>query len=308
MMGAVGDPEKDKEYIENAIKAALNSDPEISDDKQVKAVSKKTRGSGKHSESEYEETLINIKDCYKIFRPMVEKAVFTATRELVERQTTIESNLLDKIGSLENEIKNYKSYIADKMIDSTIRDDALEMYNRRDSIRIYGVPQTDVEKTNSRVTVNKVMNIIKEIDLEDVVKVADISACHRIHRRNKKNDLPDPIIIKFVSRQSKELVIANASKIRDKTSSSVSKQYINEDLTPLRSRLLTYIKTKIPTVVSKSVHSREGRILCKKDEEQAKWIYIESIRDLKRTLNIDITPELLKDLEMDSCVPEQASA
>ena len=83
-------------------------------------------------------------------------------------------------------------------------------------------------------------------------------------------------MLKFVSRQSKDKVIGNASKLRDNNSSG-NKQFINEDLTPLRSRLLTFIKTKVPIINSKSVHSREGRILCKKEEESAKWIYIESV-------------------------------
>ena len=146
------------------------------------------------------------------------------------------------------------------------------------------------------------MDVIKKIELENDVKVADISACHRIHRKKQNVNIPDPIMLKFVSRQSKDKVIGNASKLRDNNSSG-NKQFINEDLTPLRSRLLTFIRTKVPMINSKSVHSREGRILYKKEEDQAKWIYIESVRDL-RHLNVNITPELLKELEMDNCLIE----
>ena len=302
-MAVGGDNAKDLEYIENCIKAALNSEPEISEDLQISAVKSKTRANGKNKDKdiEYEETLINIKDCYKVFRPMVEKAVITATRELAERQNNMESNLMTEIVSLRKDVKHTKGIMTDKLIDAKIRDDALEMYNRRDSVRIYGIPQSEDEKTNSGVTINKVMDVIKEIDLENVVNKADISACHRIHRKNKENNNPDPVMLKFVSRQMKYRVVANGPKLKNNT--STTKKYINEDLTPLRSRLLTYIKTKIPTVISKSVHSREGRILCKKEEDQTKWIFIESVRDL-RHLNINITPELLKELDMDNCLIE----
>ena len=44
-------------------------------------------------------------------------------------------------------------------MDSKILDDALEQYNRRDSIRIYSIPQSDAEITTSRITLNKVLHI-----------------------------------------------------------------------------------------------------------------------------------------------------
>ena len=108
-------------------------------------------------------------------------------------------------------------------------------------------------------------------------KKENISATPRIHRK-KSNSLPDPIIVKFTARQTKDLVVSNSSKLKD--SSTNPKQFINEDLTPLRSKLLTFIKTKVPVVLSKSVHTREGHILCKKKADQSKWIYIESVREL----------------------------
>ena len=57
----------------------------------------------------------------------------------------------------------------------------------------------------------------------------------------------------------------------------------------------------MPAVISKSVHTREGRILCKKTEDETKWIYIESVRDLQK-LNVNISNDLLKELDMDNCV------
>ena len=147
---------------------------------------------------------------------------------------------------------------------------------------------------------NKVLETMKKIGLENHVKPEHISTSHRIHRKNKTNTFPDPIIVKLLARQTKDLIVGNSSKLRDDTTLN-PRQFINEDLTPLRSKLLTYIKTKVPAVISKSVHTREGRILCKKTEDETKWIYIESVRDLQK-LNVNISNDLLKELDIDNCV------
>ena len=302
MMSGESDSRKDLECIENCIKAAFETEPEIDSDKQISAVKTRSKSNDKSSSNavEYEETLINIKDCYRIMKPMMQKAIMIAVTNIVERQDSIESNLLAKITQLENKVTGITDNFNDKLLDSKIRDDALEMYNRRDSIRIYGVPQTEAEKTNSQVTMGKVLETMKKIGLENNVKQEHISTSHRIHRKNKNNSFPDPIIVKLLARQTKDLIIGNSSKLRDDTTLN-PRQFINEDLTPLRSKLLTYIKTKVPSVISKSVHSREGRILCKKTEDQSKWIYIESVRDLHK-LNVSISNDLLKELDMDNCL------
>ena len=48
--------------------------------------------------------------------------------------------------NMKNEMKKIKNEFNQKLLDSKLRDDALEQYNRRDSIRIYGVPQDEAEK------------------------------------------------------------------------------------------------------------------------------------------------------------------
>ena len=78
-----------------------------------------------------------------------------------------------------------------------------------------------------------------------------------------------------MSRQPKEKVIKNRSKIKG------TDIYINEDLTPLRSKLLTYVKTKVENVNQKSVHSIGGKIACKfTNDPDNKWHHFESPKDL----------------------------
>ena len=302
-MASVENLRNDMEHIENSIKASLECEQDFADtEQQVKGV-KVTRGKGKKgdkdSEVQFEETMINIKDCFKMFKPIMQNAIMTATKEIIERQQVIEVSLRGEIAGLNDQIKTLKKNANNQIIDSKIRDDALEQYNRRDSIRIYGIPQSEAEKTNSRITLNKVLDTMKKIDLEDQVKEDKISTCHRIHRRNKDSSRPDPIIVKLVARHSKDLIMGNASKLKNGSNQQI--QFINEDLTPLRSRLVNFIKTKVPSVISKSVHTRDGRILCKQTEDQSKWTYIESVRDLSK-VNVNMSQELLKELGMDTCL------
>ena len=230
---------------------------------------------------------------------MIEKAAMVVTTNVIERQDSMQASILEKIDHLDGKISGIVDKSNEKLLDSKIRDDALEMYNRRDSIRIYGVPQDEAEKTNSQITMTKVLETMEKIGLKDRVKQEHISTAHRIHSRTKSHSFPDPIIVKCLARQTKHLIVGNSSKLRDDSSLN-PRQFINEDLTPVRSKLLTYIKTKVPSVISKSVHSREGRILCKKNEDQSKWIYIESVRDLHK-LSVNISKELLKKLAMENC-------
>ena len=95
------------------------------------------------------------------------------------------------------------------------------------------------------------------------------------------------------------MVLHNAYKLKDIPSGNQSPVFINEDLTPLRSRLLHYVKTNVPGVISKSVHSRQGRILCKTDSDQTKWTFIDSVRDLNK-FEIELTDGVLKDLGLDT--------
>ena len=292
----------DLEFIKERVNNSLKESLEGVIDEKIRSIT--TRSKTKDSKIEYEEGFISTKDAYKLMIPHVENAIMVVATNLVERQDTKMSELKDELSeNMKNEMEKIKNEFNQKLLDSKLRDDALEQYKRRDSIRIYGVPQDEAEKTNSNITMNKVLETMKKIGLENQVKKENISATHRIHRK-KSNSLPDPIIVKFTARQTKDLVVSNSSKLKESTNTN-PKQFINEDLTPLRSKLLTFIKTKVPLVLSKSVHTREGRILCKKTADQSKWIYIESVRDLHK-LSVDnpTSTTLLKELDLDNCMIE----
>ena len=122
MMSGESDSRKDLECVENCIKAAFETEPDIDSDKQISAVKTRSKSNDKSSSNavEYEETLINIKDCYRIMKPMMQKAIMIAVTNIVERQDSIESNLLAKITQLENKVTGITDNFNDKLLDSKI--------------------------------------------------------------------------------------------------------------------------------------------------------------------------------------------
>ena len=118
------------------------------------------------------------------------------------------------------------------------------------------------------------IDTLKKIDVN--VTHESISAGHRIGAISSGR--VRPIICKFVSRQHKDLVMNNKHKIKG------TEIFINEDLTYLRNKLLTYVKKKVPNVSPKSVHSVNGKIACKfSTDSDNKWHHFESPKDLLKS-------------------------
>ena len=162
----------------------------------------------------------------------------------------------------------------EKILDAKYDNDKIEQYGRRESIRIFGVPEDRSEKNDISVTRQKVIDTLKKIDV--TVTHDNISAGHRIGKMGSGR--VRPIICKFVSRQHRDLVMNNKHKIKG------TEIFINEDLTYLRNRLLTYVKKNVPNVTPKSVHSVNGRITCKfSTDSDNKWHHFESPKDLLKS-------------------------
>lgn len=94
-----------------------------------------------------------------------------------------------------------------------------------------------------------------EIDLND----KEISDCHRIWPKpnsNSNRKFPPVVILRFVSRQSIDLIMKNKDKLTDNI-------FVTEDLSPLKMKLISFIKNKVEDVQTSSVHTCRGKILCK---------------------------------------------
>lgn len=132
----------------------------------------------------------------------------------------------------------------------TYENDKLQQYSRRESVRVFGVSQSDSESAEE--VERKVTHVFKEAGVE--VKPDDIAAVHRVGKGNKG---PRPILVKFVSRRKRNEVMAKKKSLQSKD--NFKRVFINDDVTPLRARLLGYVK-RLEKV--EKAWTFEGKIYC----------------------------------------------
>ena len=86
--------------------------------------------------------------------------------------------------------------------------EVLEQYNRRDNLKLFGMPEDSVENT-----IEKVMSLCSHLDAK--VDERDISIAHRLPTPNGR---VKPIIVKFSRRVAKIDVMRKKKKLRDEQS------------------------------------------------------------------------------------------
>ena len=129
--------------------------------------------------------------------------------------------------------------------------DRLQQYTRRENIRISGVNENDGERLKT-----KIVELGEEMDLH--IAERDINACHRLGPNRREGNRPRTIIVRFFARDTKHDFLVNKNKLKNKE--NYRGVYINEDLTPLRSKLLQYVKKQD---VVESAYTREGKVICR---------------------------------------------
>ena len=128
--------------------------------------------------------------------------------------------------------------------------DKLQQYSRRENVRIFGLP-IDATET-PELTEKKAIDLLNKTGV--TVTEKDISACHRL---GKSSNGTRPVIVRFVSRRKRTEVMRKKKVLRDKT----DKVFLNDDLTPLRAKLLKVVK-ELPN--TDKVWTIEGKIMCTK--------------------------------------------
>ena len=151
--------------------------------------------------------------------------------------------------------------------------DALQQYSRRESLRIHGIP-VDMNETVEQ-TEEKARKVFADIGV--TVSENDV---HVAHRAGKMKGNTQPILVKFISRRKRNDVMRKKSSL--KTKPNYRGIFVTDDLTPLRQRLLGYIKG-LPTV--NKVWSIDGKIKVEMKEkvnptDHSKVYNIESPDDL----------------------------
>ena len=140
--------------------------------------------------------------------------------------------------------------------------DAMEKYSRRNCLVVHGIPET---KEDSRDAVLHVFNG----QLNVPVTPQCIDRSHRLGRFQPSSNKPRPVIVKFVSYETRRQVFSAKRRLKG------SKIVVTENLTKRRSEILNQTKTQ-PDV--KAAWTTDGRIVCLLDNGEKRTILTE--RDL----------------------------
>ena len=145
-----------------------------------------------------------------------------------------------------------------------VRTNNLEQYTRKNSIRIFGVSDTNKEESVPD-TISKSLDVLKKIGMS--VTQADISVAHRLGFY--KEEKPRPVIVKFVRRVHKIESIQKRRKLKG------SRVVITEDLTKDNYSFLQKVKehtnvesawTRDGTTFAKlRSNGRVVKVLCMRD-------------------------------------------
>ena len=89
------------------------------------------------------------------------------------------------------------------------------------------------------------------------IRESDIkNACHCLGPNRQEGNRPRAVIVRFFARDTKHDFLVNKNKLKNKE--NYREVYINEDLTPLRSKLLQYVKRQD---VVESAHTRDEKVI-----------------------------------------------
>ena len=202
-----------------------------------------------------------------IFEPLLKGHLDPLSSQL---SGTIQA-LSSKVTTLEAEgkVKDAKIATLEKRITQmeTTLDD-LEQHGRRESMRIFGLPETDPGTTDEKVLklVNQRMKLYPPLQLEEIAvshRVGPQQPEHVPEDTDAPPPGPRPLLVKFVSRRSKERVMAKRKNLRNQnpgelrpgrengeaqgedhtdtvngdTEQELPKVYITDDLTKARASL-----------------------------------------------------------------------
>ena len=109
--------------------------------------------------------------------------------------------------------------------------DRLAQYSWRENVRLHGVPETADENTNDVV-------IALASDMGVHIDEHDICISHRLQTSRSMQERP--IIVRFVRRDTKIDMMRKKKTLR--TIDRYRNTFVNDDLTPLRSKMLRALK------------------------------------------------------------------
>lgn len=197
-----------------------------------------------------EKTLVK-EDVLKNLRKTIAEIVAISIKEAVQEVMGNVKQMVVEINKLKEENNNLHKKMECRVTN-------LEQYSRRNSLRLFGVPDEPNEDTE-----HKVIDIVSRKMNVELPEFA-IDRCHRIGIRKDNHSKPRQIIVKFTSYKFRNMVFGNKKLLKG------SSIIVGEDLCPARQAVYQEAKDKFG---SRSVWTRDGVILVKTASEGIKKIY-----------------------------------
>ncbi|XP_072051414.1 uncharacterized protein [Amphiura filiformis] len=193
------------------------------------------------------------------FKQLLEKSLVSTIQAKIEtmeekiaKQDSILFDLQSELKQKSDENNKLKVQIKDltENTDETARKlNDLEQYTRRNSIRLFGIPESKGKKENCDAIVT---NLARD-KLGVKVDLQEIDRCHRVGKKTSEpGKKPRPIIVKFATYRSRQKVMIVRKKLKG---TGIT---IKEDLTRANQTLLEQV-SRVEEVISS--WSSDGRIL-----------------------------------------------
>lgn len=169
----------------------------------------------------------------------------TKVRESVEKLATNDAKNTNTVTELQNSAKKQTEMVKQLTENGSALTEPQQMYQRRNSIRIFGVPEENEENTTS-----KALDLFRnKLDL-DLWSERDVDRSHRVGISS--NGRPRAILLKFLRHTDKEAVIRARRKLKG------TGIVIREDLTKTR---MDWIRALRNHLDSRSIWSNDGTIV-----------------------------------------------
>ena len=161
-------------------------------------------------------------------KPMIEQTIEAAVATALD---TIVPQLEAGLRAENERLHKTVAALTSQLQRQSFEIDKLAQYGRRENVRINGVPETEGENTD-----DVVIAIARDMGVD--IDRRDISVSHRLPKPRALKDRP--IIVKFVRRSTKTNIMKSKKALR--AIDAYHQTFVNDDLTPLRARMLRAIK------------------------------------------------------------------
>ncbi|XP_039287925.1 uncharacterized protein LOC120352236 [Nilaparvata lugens] len=191
----------------------------------------------------------SIESCHQAINDINKK--FDEQNKQISTCLTNIDKLSTEVASLRKENAELKERVED-----------MEQYSRSNMLEINGIPKKQDED------VTEIICRMSEA-LGHKIKADAIDICHRLKQRNE--NLPPPIVVKFVRRTDKQVILNKRKVTRQFSTKQMGETtdhpvYANESLAPTRRRIFTMAREIFKRGDIKYLWIKEGKILARKED------------------------------------------